>query len=478
MPAPLNELGQWQTNYEDAGEYDLEISATDGTETVREEITITILDVDRAPEIEIPDKLYVNEGEEGLWKFSSTDPDGDEVNLRVNGTLLGAEFNENTNTLTFNPTFEFIQRKNNLFNNYLQLLGIERYLLRERAVPLTIESCGKELCTTKIISLVVANINRPPKLVSVPAKINVSATEKIVAQVVAIDPDDDVLTYRFTWPLGKKNGEWQTDYEDFGDYNAAVTISDGLLSDSAEMRISVAKKNRAPTLKIKNDDLVVNEGQQFMFEVRATDADNDPLTINLENLPPGASFQDGIFLWSAPFTSVLNKTDTWKNNLVSRSAFFNKKFNTESAIVWLNFMVSDGEEVVSHPVKVTIKNVNHKPEILDYLPTAELEAKVGQPVLFHVAAKDADNDRLTYTWSFGWNQEKVSGTDTVQRTFMSPSEKKVRVVISDGRDALAKEWVVKVTGQAAVPTIVTPTVAQDPFTIKVYVVERKRTNYN
>jgi len=46
-----------------------------------------------------------------------------------------------------------------------------------------------------------------------------------------------------------------------------------------------------------------------MFKVTASDLDNDDLTIKLDNPPAGASFNEGTFLWTAPYNTVTNRSD-------------------------------------------------------------------------------------------------------------------------------------------------------------------------
>src|SRR3989338_4095103 len=48
---PLNEKGEWQTNYGDAGEYKSTITVSDGTESVSEGILILVNKKEEPPEI-------------------------------------------------------------------------------------------------------------------------------------------------------------------------------------------------------------------------------------------------------------------------------------------------------------------------------------------------------------------------------------------------------------------------------------------
>lgn len=464
---PLNEDGEWQTTYDDAGEYELEVIASDGELKSKEKVEITVVDVDQAPGLELPEQLEVNEGEKLSWEINTADPDGDKIAVSFAELPPEAEFDQETKTLTWTPGFDFIKRRGGLFSNALSLLKLEHFFLKKKTVPISVTSCGKELCTSGTVDLVVYNVNRAPEF-TLPDNLTITETELVDLEIDAVDPDDDIVRVSFSEPLRKRSGKWKTGYDDEGKYEVDVTATDGKLSTTKSLQLNVLKNNRPPTLNVGKDNLVVNEGQQFTFKVSATDPDEDNLSLRLDDIPPGASFTDGVLLWEPPYNTVVNRSENWWNSFVSNSLYFNKKFSNEKATVWLSFVASDGELEVVHPVKVTVKNVNKVPEILDYLPDEEVIVRVNEPLIFHITVKDLDNDKLNYEWDFGFRQAGVKGTDTVSRTFTSPGKKKVRVAVDDGRDSLEKEWVVNVLAEEEVAE---PMVEEEPFTVKVYVVE-------
>ena len=230
------------------------------------------------------------------------------------------------------------------------------------------------------------------------------------------------------------------------------------------------KSNRQPSIKIEKDKLVVNEGKEFTLVVDAEDPDNDNLTIKLENLPEGASFNDGILKWSPLFNTVQNKSNSWKNNFVSSYSYLNKKLNSEKTTRWLSFSAFDGEIETIHPVKIIVKNVNQPPKIIDYLPVAEpIKVAVNEPIVFHVLASDQDNDELTYQWELGLRQGTVKGTNTIERTFITPGKKKVKLVISDNRESIEKEWTIEVSEQELIEK---QPVSVGTTNFKVYVIDQ------
>lgn len=463
---PLDGNGIWQTTYDDAGTYTTTITASDGELSTSEKVIITVLDVDRAPLLTVPPEVQRREQEKVSFAIDSSDPDGDDITFSIEGLPEGALFDEHTKTIEWPTTFDTIRRKGGVISNILNSLRLERFLLRSRAFPVKITSCGKELCTLKTTTIIVYNVNRGPTMGAI-APVTLTETEKLVLKAHADDPDGDIVHYYFTKPLGKSSGEWQTTPNDQGMYTVYVTGTDGQIGDTIPVNITVLNKNQEPTIKIQNDDLVVNEGQEFTLRVGAEDPDGDNITLAIENLPPGASFADSVFVWNPPYDTVASSNSDWWNGFIGRWSYLNKKFNSEKAVVWLKFITSDVEFDVVHLVKVTVKNVNQPPEIVDYLPQPDVAVKLDEPVLFHVAVKDDDNDSLKYTWEFSPGEGTVRGSDTLRRTFVRPGIKEVKVTVSDGRAEIERQWTVQVLNEEFEEP---QPAAPDPLRFKVYVI--------
>ena len=461
---PLNNNGEWKTTYEDAGVYRFEITASDGELTDTATIEIIVLNVDQEPIFNVPERLNVYENEILEWQIDAFDPDGNKITINFTNLPEGASFNEENKMLTWTPSFDIVSRGNGLLSDLLNALRLENIFLLEKDLPpLKIKMCSADFCMEKEVKIIVHNVNRKPSF-ELPENLTVMETEEIKLKVEAVDLDGDFVQYSFSSPLEKRKGSWKPEFGDRGEYTVYVTASDGKNEETIPINITVLPLNKKPKIKIKNDELVVNENELLQFSVDAVDPDGTNLTVHLTNLPQGASFQDGTFSWVPPYTIVTNKSGRWEDNLISNVAVLNRAFSSESNIRWLEFSVNDGEFEIIHPVKITVKNVNQKPQIVDFLPSSTITAKVNEPVIFHIVAKDSDQDKLSYEWSFSFHESRVKGTDTIERTFVTPGKKKVRVVVNDGRQEFAKEWEVQVLDEVARPSF-------DPNNFKVYVIE-------
>ncbi len=525
--SPLDSQGQWQTNYQSAGDYILNITSFDGESTVVNKVEITINNVDLPPSFTLPSKFYLKEGEEFNWKIDLLDADNESLDVTFNNTPANSYFDSQKKIFSWTPSYNTIERKEGLLSNILNSLRLEKYFLRSKTQMLGIKACGKELCRKGITELVIENKDQKPIITQIRSNLPSSSQvfsqvltqpetkttintskknetiqdkntpiahlpaenllltqfiltegEKLQLTVTAADPDNDIVRYTFAAPFNK-NGLWQTTEGDKGEYSSAITASDGTLEDTIPIKIKVVAKNKQPTLNIKEDEYTINEMDQLSFSVTASDQSNDSLNLWLDNPPVGASFKDGIFTWQPNYNLVQNKTDNWWHNLVSSSSFWNKKLNDEKTIVWLKFTASDGQYNISHPVKITIKNINQAPKITSITPNDDISVRVNEPIIFQANAIDPDNDPLKYEWSFSLHESNIRGTNTIERTFIEPGDKKVTLTISDGRDSTKQEWKVHVLSEEyqepnpKTESLSTETTSSNP-TFRVYIVDQKK----
>ncbi len=471
--ADFDSTGSWQTDYKDAGEYKVKVIASNEEFSAEHNVKVSVINVNRAPILKIPTVAGINEGEQLKVFIDAEDPDGDKVEFIFDRIPTGAEFSAKDNVVIWNVPYDAIVRTPSKFNNLLNRWRLEKYLLNKKSFPLEVDACDSELCTPGKVNVTVYNINRPPVITNIEVG-EAKETETAKISVSSFDPDLDVIRTYFTAPMGKRNGKWNTRYGDKGNHTVHVTVTDGIFPVTVPVEVEVKKNNRVPSIKIRDDKITVNEGQEFTLVLNAEDADKDALTLRLDNYPEGASFYDGKFVWAPNYDTVKNKTDSWWSNFVGRYPSLNRKFSSDKTVQWLSFVASDGEAETIHPVKVTVKNINQKPEIVDFMPSSTLEntaiVELGKPVIFHVAVKDLDSEPLGYTWGFGLGQEDVKSTDTIERTFTTPGVKKVKVIASDGREKVVKEWRVKVV-EASSPELAAQKKEEPSFTFKVYVVE-------
>jgi hypothetical protein len=127
----------------------------------------------------------------------------------------------------------------------------------------------------------------------------------LLARVEVVDPDDDQVTLHYRWRKNEmvvKEGEDKTlsvvglTPSDVIDVD--VTASDGNADGKETVSGRFTLSNSSPT--ILSTPSVSATGGAYEYQVKASDADGDPITYKLEDAPPGMSIgeQTGHIQWN------------------------------------------------------------------------------------------------------------------------------------------------------------------------------------
>jgi outer membrane protein OmpA-like peptidoglycan-associated protein len=126
--------------------------------------------------------------------------------------------------------------------------------------------------------------NLAPTVSCSPTSTSIMIGESTTVRATASDPNNDTLTY--SWTI---NGEkvaagneltFGSSGRNPGAYNITVTVSDGEFTASCSSTVTIqAKPNQPPTISCVVCSLDLATGQTAQLQVRASDPDNDPLTI-------------------------------------------------------------------------------------------------------------------------------------------------------------------------------------------------------
>ncbi|MFH2028233.1 MAG: hypothetical protein ABIJ08_03795 [Nanoarchaeota archaeon] len=248
----------------------------------------------------------------------------------------------------------------------------------------------------------------------------VKETEKVSLAISAEDPDKDNLIFQYTSPLDK-NGEWQTNYGDAGEYTVTITVSDSKLSVSEDVLVIVNKKEEAPTITKFSPDkltLTANENSEIEFSVVATDKNNDKVT----------------YSW------ILDGKE------VSKSEKYLYKVNYDAAGKHtINLVVSDGTLETTKEWSVEVKNVNRAPE-LEKLK--DIKVKETETIKISPKATDADGDKIKFTIS-----NPIGDDGEWKTTYDNAGEYNVKVTASDGTDEASQTIKVTVENVNRAPVI-------------------------
>jgi hypothetical protein len=212
--APLNKMGEWKTNYGDAGEYLVTLSATDGKLTTEQKIKIVVERVNVAPVVNGVKDIRVNEGATVRFEPEVSDPNGDAVNVEVSEPLKSGTFvTDHTSSGEY---------------------------------TITVLATDGELETEKTFKLSVNDINVLPEVTNL-ADITIQEGETVTIEPEVSDLDNDELVITISEPVGN-DGVWETSFTDHGAYVVTVTINDGKDIVTKNVKVIVGDINMPPQI--------------------------------------------------------------------------------------------------------------------------------------------------------------------------------------------------------------------------------------
>ena len=213
--SPINSMGEWQTDFGDAGDYLVTLSATDGKLTTEQKIKIVVQRVNVAPLIQTLKDITVAEGKVVTFEPKVTDPNGDGVTVTVSEPLANGEFaTDHTSS-----------------GEYL----------------ITVNAGDGELSTEKTFTLTVTDVNELPVIEGVESTLSVNEGDVVKLKPVVTDLDGDELTVTISDPVGD-DGIWETQFTDNGEYVVTITVDDTKNKVTKKVAITVEDVNMPPEI--------------------------------------------------------------------------------------------------------------------------------------------------------------------------------------------------------------------------------------
>src|SRR6185503_6204497 len=257
-------------NYEaptDAGAnniYDVTVSASDGSLTTSKAVAITVTNVNEAPTITSAATASFAENATGtVYTAAATDPDaGTTLTYSISGTDASLfNINATTGAVTFKSTPNYEAPTDAGANNIYDV---------------TVSASDGSLTTSKAVAITVTNVNEAPTITSAATASFAENATGTVYTAAATDPDagttltysisgTDASLFNINATTGAVTFKSSPNYEAPGDagannvYDVTVSASDGSLTTSKAVAITVTNVNEAPTAIIVTGSQSVQE---------------------------------------------------------------------------------------------------------------------------------------------------------------------------------------------------------------------------
>ena len=202
----------YTTTFEDAGEYEVTLTAFDGKESVSETVQVIVKNVNRRPIVENVNDISVLEGEFIEVEVNAADPDGD---------FLTYEFSK---PLAEDGTWQ------------TQIGDADKYSVTVTVSDGEIES--PETFTVEVLSL-----NSAPVIADF-EDITVNEGETITFSPVVTDADNDTVTVTYSGWMDSES--YTTTFTDAGEYEVTITADDTKTQSLSTVTVTVIDVNRAP----------------------------------------------------------------------------------------------------------------------------------------------------------------------------------------------------------------------------------------
>ena len=385
------------------GVYNLLVRATDsnGSVSAIQAITITVGNVNEGTIITsngggATAAFSVNENQTLATTVVARDNIGASVTYSISGGFDASKFaiNASTGVLTFNtaPNFETP-------NDF----GLNR------VYDVIVAASDGLLTDTQALAITVNNVNEAPVITSNgggdTASVSVNESGFVsVTTVFANDPERAALTYsivggvdaaRFTINatgglsfIGAVNFEAPTDVGSNNVYDVVVQASDGSLTDTQAIAVTVLNVNEAPVLTSPTA-FSVQENIVLVATITSTDQENQTRTYSITGGSDAARFSINAATGVLSFVTAPNfeaPSDVGANNIYN-----------------INIAASDGSLSTTRSLAITVTNANEAPVITSNGggETASLTINENVTAVTIVTSTDPENVARTYSIAGG-----------------------------------------------------------------------------
>jgi len=272
---------------------------------------------------------------------------------------------------------------------------------------------------TGCLSMLFPELNNPPDITSVPV-LTAYVGMEYVYDIVASDPDEDILTYSLNdspdeMAVGLNTGVISWIPTAVGSFEVTVEVSDGKLNDIQSFSIEVSEPpNQAPVITSTPVTSIIL-GDTYIYSLQVSDFEGDDIVYTLTTKPVGMTISNtGEISWNPTNVGDFEVT----------------------------VEVSDGELTDTQSFIITVTSFNQAP-VINPIPNDSIIA--GEAYTYNIQATDPEGDNLAYTLTTKPVGMMISNEGVINWIPNTLGIIEVIVEVSDGELNDTQSFIIEVT---------------------------------
>jgi hypothetical protein len=418
-------------DYETKTSYSVTVTASDGTNSTTQDITVNVTNVNESPKISGNTVYTIEEDISGLcsggdtygsgscevFNITAEDPEDDNLTYSISGVDKDGFQVSSAGKVstTFGPNYE----------NANDLDGDNEY-------EITINVSDGSLSETKDIVIKVLNTDEVPVLNWGGQSLFINENETVIKKIDASDPEDDPITISIS---GTDSGLIKLtdddvlefinppDYEsEKKTYSFNINLSANGLTSDFSITVNILNVNDVAPEFTSEATFSAAENQTAIGTVTATDAEGDRITYSISVSDITINSSSGVLTFaSAP------------------------DYETK-AVYSATVTASDGTNSTTQDITVNITNINDNSP--NFTSEATFSAAENQTAIGTVAASDADGDEIVYSIS---GSEITINSSSGVIAFVSAPDYETKtsysatVTASDGTNSTNQNIIINIT---------------------------------
>ena len=313
-------------DYETKSSYTATVTATDGTNSTDQSITVSVTDIDDvAPEFSSSASLSAAENQTSIGTITATDVDTSDssISFTVSGSELAIT---SAGVLTFASAPDYETKS---------------------SYTATVTATDGTNSTDQSVTVTVTDVDDVAPVFTSSATFSAAENQTAIDTVTATDVDTDNSAITFTvsgselsiTSAGVLTFASSPDYETKTSYSATVTATDGTNSTKQDITVNVTNVNDIAPVFTSTNNFSVVEGQIAIGTVTATDAEGDDITFTISGTELAITSEGVLTFVSAPdyetkssYSATLTASDG--ENSSSQEIQISIKYGYEYADHW------------------------------------------------------------------------------------------------------------------------------------------------